>query len=336
MRVLVTGAAGYIGSHVARALEESGHEAVRLDDLSTGHESLAAGRPLLRVSLHDRRRLAQALRGCEAVAHLAGSALVPESVAKPELYWRNNLGAGLSLVEEMLGQGIPRLVFSSTCAVYGVPANVPIDEDAPHAPVSPYGASKAAFERVLADVGAAHDLRSISFRFFNAAGAHEAGDIGEIHDPETHLIPIVLDVAAGRREALTIHGSDYDTPDGTCVRDYVDVRDIARAHVVALEALESGRSTGGTFNLGHGRGHSVLEVVRACEAVTGRRIPFENGPRRPGDPPRLIASVDRVRHALGWSARHDLPAMVETAWRFANGRPPGGTDGVPADPRGAA
>lgn len=320
MKVLVTGAAGYIGSHVARALEESGHEAMRLDDLSTGHESLAAGRPLLRASLHDRRQVAEALRGCDAVAHLAGSALVPESVEKPELYWRNNLGAGLNLVEGMLAQGIHHLVFSSTCAVYGIPTQVPISEDAPQAPISSYGSSKAAFERLLADVGAAHSLHSISFRFFNAAGAHESGDIGEIHDPETHLIPIVLEVAAGRRKALIVHGTDYDTPDGTCVRDYVDVRDIARAHVVGLEALASGRSGGGTFNLGHGRGHSVLEVVRTCEAVTGREIPTEMGPRRPGDPPRLIASVDRVRDALGWTARHELASMVETAWRFMEGR----------------
>ena len=320
MKVLVTGAAGYIGSHVARALEESGHSVVRLDDLSTGHESLAAGRPLVRASLLERDKVAEALRGCDAVAHLAGSALVPESVVRPELYWRNNLAAGLVLVEEMLAQRVLRLAFSSTCAVYGVPAEVPIPEDAPHAPITPYGASKAAFERVLSDMAAAHGLRSVVFRFFNAAGAHETGDIGEIHDPETHLIPIVLQSMAGRRDAFVVHGTDYDTPDGTCLRDYVDVRDIARAHVVALGALADGTLQGGAFNLGHGHGHSVLDVVRACERVTGRKARMSMGPRRPGDPPRLVARIERVREALGWTALHELESMVKTAWRFERSR----------------
>jgi UDP-glucose 4-epimerase len=220
----------------------------------------------------------------------------------------------------MLAQRISRLVFSSTCAVYGIPAEVPIGEDTPHAPITPYGASKAAFERLLLDVGAAHDLRSIVFRYFNAAGAHEAGDIGELHEPETHLVPIVLEAIAGRRDKLVVHGIDYDTADGTCERDYIDVRDIARAHVVALESLAAGDARGGTFNLGHGRGHSVLDVVRECEAVTGRKAPVEHGPRRPGDPPRLIARVERVREALGWTARHELRSMVETAWRFMERR----------------
>jgi len=319
MKVLVTGAAGYIGSHVALALEEAGHEVAQIDDLSTGHEINLRGRPCVRASLADRATLRGALSGCDAVAHLAGSALVPESVRRPEAYWRNNLANGLVLVEEMLAAGVGRLVFSSTCAVYGLPARVPISEDLPLQPVTPYGASKAAFERVLADCGAAHGLRSVALRYFNAAGCHESGEIGELHDPETHLLPNVLLHLLGRRPEITVFGRDYETPDGTCVRDYVDVRDIATAHLDALRLLAGDAPPDAPFlavNLGHGRGHSVLEVLRACERATGRAATVADGPRREGDPPFLVADAARSRALLGWQPRHDLDDMVETAWRF--------------------
>jgi len=318
MKVLVTGAAGYIGSHVSRALEEAAHEVVRLDDFSTGHERLLAGRPCVRASILDAEAIDDALRGCDAVAHLAGSALVPESVARPEKYWRNNLAGGLVLVERMLAAGVRRLVFASTCAVYGIPARVPIDEDAPHAPVSPYGASKAAFERVLRDVDAAHGLRSVSLRFFNAAGCDARGDLGELHEPETHLIPLALHALRGGRP-LVVHGTDFETPDGTCVRDYVDVRDLSRAHLLALEALASGRAIAPALNLGQGSGHSVREVLASCERVVGRPVPSSDGARRPGDPARLVARTGLATRELGWTPRHDLDDMVATTWRFLSG-----------------
>lgn len=319
MKVMVTGGAGYIGSHVARALEEAGHEVVRFDRLSTGRIELAAGRPLVRASLLDAAAVRDALRGCDAVAHLAGSALVGESVARPTEYWRNNLVAGLILVEEMVAQGITSMVFASSCAVYGIPERVPIAEDAPKAPISPYGQSKLAFERLLADARAAHGLRSVALRFFNAAGAHERGDIGEMHDPETHIIPLVLQAIAGRRERFMLNGDDFPTKDGTCVRDYVDVRDLARAHLMVLQAQSEGRELPPALNLGHGIGFSNREIIAACEDVTGKRAPVAVGPRREGDPPELVAQAGLARTALSWTPVHDLRAMVETAWRFMQG-----------------
>jgi UDP-glucose-4-epimerase GalE len=317
MRVLVTGAAGYIGSAVARSLEEAGHETVRFDDLSTGDERNLAGADCVVASVLDRGALEGALAGCDAVAHLAGAALVPESVRDPEKYWRINLAGGLSLVEAMHATGVRSIVFSSTCAVYGIPETVPITEDLPHRPITPYGASKAAFERVLADARDAHGLRAAIFRYFNASGAHAGGDIGEIHDPETHLIPNVLAAAAGRRDALTVFGTDYPTPDGTCVRDYVDVRDISSAHVLALEALHSQDLEWLAGNLGTGKGASVMEVLRACEKTVGREITYETGERREGDPPELIAAGGGVaRERLGWEPKHDLDDMVSSAWAF--------------------
>ena len=256
MRVMVTGAAGYIGAHVARGLVEAGHEVVRVDRGSSGRDPLAGDLPLVRASVGDADAMSRALAGCDAIAHLAGSALVGESVAQPLEYWRNNLVAGMVLVEEAVKRDIQAFVFASTCAVYGVPEIVPIDEDALKAPISPYGQSKLAFERVLADCAAAHGLRSTCLRFFNAAGAHERGDIGERHDPETHIIPLVLQAISGQRDGFTLFGDDFPTRDGTCVRDYIDVRDLATAHQVALEALVAGRELPAAMNLGHGVGSS--------------------------------------------------------------------------------
>lgn len=319
MKVLVTGGAGYIGSHVARALSERGHDVVRIDRLSAGRPNVASGESLVKASILDQSLLRDALKGCDAVAHLAGSALVSESVARPIDYWRNNLVGGLVLVEQMLAQDIRSLVFASTCAVYGIPETVPIDEDAAKAPISPYGQSKLSFERLLHDVRAAHGFESISLRFFNAAGAHERGDIGELHDPETHIIPLVLQAIAGRREGFTLCGNDFPTPDGTCVRDYVDVRDLAHAHVLALEALHEKREMPPAINLGQGVGFSNMQVIRTCEEVTGRAAPVTIGPRRQGDPPALVARADRARDLLKWRPKHDLKAMVETAWKFMTG-----------------
>lgn len=316
MRVLVTGAAGYIGSHVALALEESGHEVVRLDDLSTGNKANLLGRPCVTASLSDGERVAAALVGVDAVAHLAGSALVPESVRKPELYWRNNVASALTLLECMRAAGTRRIVFSSTCAVYGLPARVPIPESCPLQPVTPYGSSKAAVERLIRDMGEAHGIEWTVFRYFNAAGAHPTAGIGELHEPETHLIPLALEAIAGHRPPLTVFGTDHETPDGTCIRDYVDVRDIASAHVLALQAMAAGELRHETFNLGHGKGRSVREVLRACGTVTGQAVPVVDGERRIGDPPVLVADARRARTRLGWKPAHDLDDMIHGAWRF--------------------
>ncbi len=318
MKVMVTGAAGYIGTHVARTLVEAGHEVVRVDRAPAERDPLAGTMPIVRASVGDAAAMDRALEGCDAIAHLAGSALVGESVERPLEYWRNNLAEGVALVEQAVRRDIRSLVFASSCAVYGIPDAVPIREDAPKAPISPYGHSKLAFERVLAASRVAHGLRSTSLRFFNAAGAHERGDIGERHEPETHIIPLVLGaIATGG--TFTLHGDDFPTSDGTCVRDYIDVRDLARAHVLALDALAAGSDLPEAMNLGHGKGSTNREVIAACEEVTGSAVRVAVGPRRAGDPPALVAHAQLARQALGFEPRHALRDMVSSAWRFMQG-----------------
>jgi len=322
MRVLVTGGAGYIGSVVAEGLLAEGHAVLVYDDLSRGHrEAVPDGAAFVRGDLLDADALREAVRRhrVEAVAHLGGETAVAESVLDPARYYRANVVGGLTLLGVARECGVGLLVFSSSCAVYGEPAQPLIDEDDPTRPASPYGETKLAFERALGWYGRAFGLRWVALRFFNAAGATETR--GERHDPETHLVPLVLETAAGRRPDVTIHGGDYPTRDGTCVRDYVHVTDLARAHVLALDALARGRPSA-AYNLGcGGQGYTVREVIQVAREVTGREIPVRVGPRRPGDPAVLIAGNDRIARDLGWRpARQDLREIVGSAWAWMQGR----------------
>ncbi len=316
MRLLVTGGAGYVGGHTVRALLDAGHEVTVYDNLVYGHrESLPCELEI--GELADRATL-DALFGrgrFDAVLHFAAYAYVGESVTEPSKYWRNNVAAGLELLDAMRNHGVDRLVFSSTCAVYGPPTRVPIDEDERKAPESPYGESKLTFERVLASYGTAYGLRSMSLRYFNAAGARPDGSLGEDHDPETHLIPLVLRAAAGRGDNVRVFGTDYPTPDGTCIRDYVHVDDLASAHVLALDALDAPGAQ--ALNLGTGQGYSVREIIDACRTVTQRPIQVVEAERRPGDPPALYANNRRARETLGWRPRYtDAASIVRTAWAW--------------------
>jgi UDP-glucose 4-epimerase len=317
MRVLVTGGAGYIGSVVCEELVAGGHVVVAYDNLTRGHrDALISPARLVEGDVHDGALLTRTLRQerIDAVMHFAADSLVGESVAQPGKYYRTNVVGGLTLLDAMREAEVRLLVFSSTAAVYGAPSSALIEEDAATVPTNPYGETKLAFERALAWYGGAHGLRATSLRYFNAAGATDAN--GERHDPETHLIPLLLQAAAGTREAVTIFGDDYPTPDGTCIRDYVHVSDLASAHILALDALARGRP-GGTFNLGSGGGYSVREVVDVATRIVGVPIPVRLGPRRPGDPPRLVASNARAGTELGWKpARQDLGVIVDSAWRW--------------------
>ena len=318
MRVLVTGGAGYVGSHMALVLLRAGHEVVVVDDLSGGHrEAVPASATFVEASVADRLRMAEVLgtHGVEAILHFAARIQVGESVSDPLRYYQGNVAASISLLESALDAGVERFVLSSTAAVYGDPVRVPIDEDHPTAPINPYGDTKLAVERMLGAYGRAYGLRWAALRYFNAAGADVRAALDERHDPETHLLPIVIDVALGRREAVTVFGHDYDTPDGTCVRDYVHVLDLCEAHLAALEHLASGSEVG-ALNLGTGQGHSVEQVIDTVQRVSGREVRVLRGPRRPGDPPRLIASPDRAARILGWRAkRSSLEEIVRDAWQ---------------------
>lgn len=323
MRVLVTGGAGYIGSVVVEELLAAGHEVVVIDNLSKGHaDAVPAGVELVRADLRDADLVRRLLRHArvEAVVHMAADSLVGESVQSPAKYYENNVVAGLGLLGAMVEVGVHRLVFSSTAAVYGEPETQPIDETAPTRPTNPYGETKLALERALAWYERAYGLRSASLRYFNAAGA--SARCGESHDPETHLIPLVLQVALGRAPYVTLYGDDYPTPDGTCVRDYIHVVDLARAHVLALSGLDRGSCI---YNLGcGGAGYSVRQVVDTARAVTGAPIPVRMGARRAGDPAVLVASSARIQHDLGWQPRLGaLATIVESAWTWLRVHPNG-------------
>ncbi|HEX8101751.1 MAG TPA: UDP-glucose 4-epimerase GalE [Solirubrobacteraceae bacterium] len=326
MRLLVTGGAGYIGSVVARHLRLAGHEVAILDNLSRGHRSAVPDDvELLEVDLLDAEGTAAALagRGFEGVLHFAALALVAESVESPERYHRGNFVASLNLLDAMRAAGIPRLVFSSTCAVYGEPEEVPIRETTPTAPVNSYGNSKLAVDRMISDECRAHGLGAVSLRYFNVAGA--SGDLGEHHEPETHIIPLILQVAAGRRERFSVFGTDYPTPDGTAIRDYIHIDDLAAAHLLALDGTQPGVHE--IYNLGNGTGFSVRQMVEAARTVTGHEIPTKDEARRPGDPPQLVAASEKIRQGLGWTAeKPDVETMIADAWAWAQAHPDGYSD----------
>ncbi|HKM47789.1 MAG TPA: UDP-glucose 4-epimerase GalE [Terriglobales bacterium] len=320
MAILVVGGAGYIGSHAARALRRSGYEAVIYDNLSTGFRRLAQGFELVEGDIADTARLRPVLGRVNAVMHFAAHAYVGESVENPRKYFRNNVLGALSLLNSALDAGIRRFVFSSSCAVYGVPERIPITESTPREPVNPYGASKLFFENALEAYGRAYGVHSVSLRYFNAAGADEGAEIGEMHEPETHVIPLALAASAANGPELQVFGSDYPTPDGTCVRDYIHVSDLADAHVRALQYLERNKDEQGgdslAINLGTGRGHSVLEIIQAAENATGRKLRRKMGPRRAGDPPVLVADPTKARRVLGWAAQRNLADSMSSAWTW--------------------
>jgi len=316
--VLVVGGAGYIGSHAARELRRKGYEAIIYDNLCTGHRFLVEGFELLVGEIADRAKLRPVLQRVDAVMHFAAHAYVGESVSNPRKYFQNNVADGLSLLNAVVDSSVRKFIFSSTCATYGIPEVVPITEKSSRQPINPYGATKLAFENALEAYGHAYGLRFVSFRYFNAAGADESGEIGEVHVPETHLIPSAFQAIHGERPELEIFGTDYPTPDGTCIRDYIHVNDLAEAHVLGIEYLENGPST--ALNLGTGQGSSVREVVSAIERVAGKRVPQRVVARREGDPPQLVADPSVVQQVLGWKAKRSLQDIVATAWKWDQSR----------------
>lgn len=325
--VVVTGGAGYIGSHTVRELAGRGFRPVVLDDLSEGHRAAAGpGTPLEVLDLADDAAVALAFRKhapVEAVLHFAASCSVPESVAKPDLYYRNNVVNSVNLLGACRDAGVKAFIFSSTAATFGNPLEPLITEKHPQSPINPYGETKLVIERALPAYETAFGLRHVALRYFNAAGAHPAGDLGEDHEPENHLIPLVLRAATGAAAAVTVFGTDYPTPDGTCVRDYIHVCDLATAHVLALERLLQGGASA-SFNLGNGLGYSVRDVIREAERVTGKKIPAKEGPRRPGDPATLVASSEKIARELGWKPRFgELKDIIGTAWRWHQSHPAG-------------
>lgn len=319
--ILVTGGAGYIGSHAVLALKKSGYQVIILDNLVYGHQDLVE--KVLQVEMvvgdtGDRSLLDQVFQTykIDAVMHFSAYAYVGESVTNPEKYYRNNLVGTLTLLEAMLAAGVKKFVFSSTCATYGVPQTIPIPEEHPQNPINPYGMTKLMVEKILADFNIAYDFRSVCFRYFNAAGAEPNGLLGEDHDPETHLIPLTLLTALGQREAISIFGLDYPTADGTCLRDYIHVNDLADAHILGLEYLLNG-GVSDFFNLGNGNGFSVKEVIATAEQVTGKKIAVIESDRRAGDPPALVGTSEKARKILGWQPQYsDLHTIISHAWQW--------------------
>ena len=313
MKILLTGGAGYIGSVCAEQLLDEGHEVVVFDNLSEGHRRAIDPRArFIEGDLAHRDQIETALSSCrsDAVMHFAANALVGESMHNPSKYFRNNIANGLNLLDAMISAGIRRMVFSSTCAIFGPPDRLPIDESASPRPISPYGESKLAFEKILRWYGEIYGVKFVCLRYFNASGATEK--FGEDHRPETHLIPAVLNVALGQKPKVEIYGTDYETPDGTCIRDYIHILDLARAHILAL-----GATTSGFYNLGTGGGSSVREVIAASRKITGRKIDIIEKPRRPGDPARLIASSEKIKNELGWRPQfQSLDAIIDSAWKW--------------------
>jgi UDP-glucose 4-epimerase len=315
--ILVTGGAGYIGSHTAHVLKRHGYDVLIVDDLSRGHEHNVRGFPFHKLRMQDTAELAEVLRAgkVEAVIHFAAYIAVGESTQVPELYFSNNTAGTLSLLTAMVDAGVSKIVFSSTAAVYGMPPTVPIPETSPYAPLSPYGDSKVMVEKILDWMDQFRGLRSVCLRYFNACGADAASGLGEEHDPETHLIPLLLR-AVTTGEPITLFGDDYPTADGTCIRDYIHVMDLAEAHALALEHLLNGRESQ-RFNVGTGSGYSVREVLHAVEEITGGKVPFRMGPRREGDAPVLVANSDKLKSMLGWRPRYtDVRDIVRSAWEF--------------------
>jgi UDP-glucose-4-epimerase GalE len=325
MRIFVTGGAGYVGSHCVKDLCEQGHEVVVFDNMYYGHrKAVHPDAEVIEGDLSDRKLLSDILQPgrFDAAMHFAAFAYVGESVDKPLLYYRNNVGNTLNLLEALREADVRKLVFSSTCATYGIPDEVPIREDMPQRPINPYGRTKLAVEWMLQDSARAWGLGSAALRYFNACGAAADGSIGEDHDPETHLIPIILQVALGQREKVFIFGTDYDTPDGSCIRDYIHVEDLASAHRLALESIKPGDYR--ALNIGTGHGYSVREVIEAAREVTGHAIPAEESPRRPGDPPRLVADPAHIEKELGWKAEWtDIDKVISSAWQWHQAHPKG-------------
>jgi len=322
--ILVTGGAGYIGSHTVRLLLAKGHDVWVYDNLSQGHRASVPADRLIVGDLKDTERVDHVLmeRRIDSVIHFAASALVGESVTNPGKFYQNNVVNTLSLLEKMRRHNVARIVFSSTCATYGLPEKVPITEDTPQKPINPYGTTKLIIEMALADYAAAYGIGFAALRYFNASGASPDGTIGEDHSPETHLIPLVIHALMGKRSHVEIFGTDYPTPDGTCIRDYIHVDDLAEAHRLALDAIQPGK--GLHVNLGIGRGYSVRELIRIAEEVTGKKVPFKEGPRRAGDPPELVAAADKARRELGWQPKYtELKPIIETAWNWHRKHPNG-------------
>jgi UDP-glucose 4-epimerase len=325
MRVLVTGGAGYIGSHTVKELLLKGYYPITIDNLKEGHkESLVGGEFFLGDlgNIEDLRYVFKKYQ-VEAVIHFAASCYVGESVSQPLDYYFNNLANGLNLLKVMVESGVKKLIFSSSCAVYGNPVKIPMNEDHPQAPVNPYGNTKQMFERILVDHERAYGIKYMSLRYFNAAGAAPGGEIGEDHSPETHLIPLVLETAMGKKDAIEVFGSDYDTPDGTCIRDFIHVTDLAQAHILALEYLSS-ISKSACYNLGTGKGYSVKEIINISQEITGKSIAYREVGRREGDPPVLIADAKKIKEELGWEPQFsDIKRIITTAWEWHSKHPNG-------------